>query len=1332
MKKLLRTGFLLCLMVAVVLSAFPVTAVGGASRAVPIANVNIPSYDGGNATKNWLYYDCGRGATLEDTSVESKMCIISNTNKQEFGEYINKLLDNGYTKVFSRKLQGKVKENIFGKFLAKDGSHCVYVALFQYLNQVRVIVDNHKDTLGTYHYTPTGNSPTELYMYSLSQSHDGYVMASEEDLITQYRSGAGSMFVMKMSDNSLFIIDGGSSNQNGDRACEELYSFLRSITGVPEGQRMIINTWHISHPHSDHVTGFTRFLRKYRNAFDLKTILYNFDIECDTFNFIQAVAKMFPDVKYYKPHTGDRFTVSGIQFDVLYTAEDRYQPNSNNKLFLNDSSCIAYTHENNISTVLQFQLDGKKVLLTGDLQKADATLMAMYDPSVLKSDVMQIPHHGIDNHTELAKIVAPSVAFSNQTWGATMNQQRYYNNYLGWSPYIGKIYYAGSETVGYSGEKGVFYQKAFTGYDFLGWTDSIRVLGKENPQNGEDPVADPEHYYRYSEADTIGTSYAPYIFVDNKVGQVLSFDAINGGVSGALPAFTDGDHYFFSDSQRRLVQWNIKAQGAGKQADAAVPSATTTYYDRVKIRKGEGDYWGTATKGHAMTFAEGDSFSATGLYGSWAPMSQQLEENTWAVWMDKLADGTFVIYRYLDGSYYPMYRDGTFAKENGWGIAKMTKSKLNSTLDYVKLRLYQYEETPSTMHLSWTGHRDYYLETGLSQKNLTSLLLEDIRVKYSFDAFSGGGEIFHCSRDDQKPGTFWFVFDPDYNASVPGDYSVIIRYKTAKGTTLDVGSFTVHLTAKAPEEQELFFDFGDTDADRDRYYNQTKYGGTNFDGSTRWVFRSYDYATSQTVIGTGSVNREDGTLHITVDTPETESKANLAQVYSGSDTPLKWDPQSAQVVQIRFKTENLKAAVGNTPSFRLGYDRMNGTTVERVYEKEYFLDADLSYDGNYITVTAPLYAVDEIAAGAGTDGLPATTMAQAGIVNGIELGFHHFAVKEAGEQGSIVVDYVYIGSEEGVPSGPPQPIEDSNLKINHSLNLASDISVNLVVAKSLLEGFDMKTVYMETEYPIYEGNTQTGTSKVILRPEARGDYYYFTVEGLTAVQMNDSISSVLYGTKNGQVYYSHTDRYSIATYAYGRLNQDETAHSLKTLCADLLRYGAEAQIFKGYRTDSLVDAPMTESHKAYLSDREAVTFQNHNVILPDMGVSSVTWAGKALNLDSKVELKFIFDPTAYTGDVAGLSLRVSYEDIQGQTKTAVVTNPELYDASRGLYAFAFDGLLAAELRTVVTVQIFEGNIPVSCMLQYSADTYGNNKTGALLELCKVLFAYSDSAKRYFS
>ena len=104
----------------------------------------------------------------------------------------------------------------------------------------------------------------------------------------------------------------------------------------------------------------------------------------------------------------------------------------------------------------------------------------------------------------------------------------------------------------------------------------------------------------------------------------------------------------------------------------------------------------------------------------------------------------------------------------------------------------------------------------------------------------------------------------------------------------------------------------------------------------------------------------------------------------------------------------------------------------------------------------------------------------------------------------------------------------------------------------------------------------------------------------------------------------------------------------------------------------------------------------------------------------------------YAGELSDLRLHISYEDAYGNEKTVRLTTPEPYGQGTGAYVFTVDSLLAAELRTVVSVQIYAGETPVSCTLQYSADTYGNNKTGALLDLCKALFAYSDSARAFFA
>ena len=311
----------------------------------------------------------------------------------------------------------------------------------------------------------------------------------------------------------------------------------------------------------------------------------------------------------------------------------------------------------------------------------------------------------------------------------------------------------------------------------------------------------------------------------------------------------------------------------------------------------------------------------------------------------------------------------------------------------------------------------------------------------------------------------------------------------------------------------------------------------------------------------------------------------------------------------------------------------------------------------------------------------------------------------------------------------PEAILDSSVTMGHTLNLASDISINYAVKPSLLEGYD--SYYMECEIPVYKDNVQTGSRTEKLSPVLNNGYYYFTLEGLNAVSMNLEVTATLHMTKDGQEYISNADLYSVATYAYSQLGKANAKESLKALCANLLRYGKEAQLYKNYCTDNLPDAKLTEAQKAYLTDLDSITFDSVNTVQEDLDDPTVTWVGKSLILDSKVTLKFVIDASAFPGDPTTLRLRVIYKNTAGEEVTAWVEGAQVYQADKNRYSFDFDGLLAAELRCPVTVAVYSGNTQVSNELIYSASTYGNNKTGTLLDLCRALMAYSDSAMAYF-
>lgn len=310
--------------------------------------------------------------------------------------------------------------------------------------------------------------------------------------------------------------------------------------------------------------------------------------------------------------------------------------------------------------------------------------------------------------------------------------------------------------------------------------------------------------------------------------------------------------------------------------------------------------------------------------------------------------------------------------------------------------------------------------------------------------------------------------------------------------------------------------------------------------------------------------------------------------------------------------------------------------------------------------------------------------------------------------------------------GTGEPVLKEEIPIYHSLDLASDISVNFAVPAQQLQGFDMSTVTMECRL-----QTPCGEQVFTLLPELRGQYYYFTLRDLTAVHMSNRILSVLRGTRGIRQYYSPTDDYSISDYAYNRLNNSASDEKLMALCAELLRYGSLAQTYKGYCVDALADDKMTEAHRAYLVNLDAVPVGEMSMEVPSLWAPSVLWAGKALALDSRITVRFGVDLSAYEGKVEDLSLVIRYQGINGKEKTAELTNPTPYGKDSTVYVFDFDGLLASEIRTVLMATVREGEKMVSATALYSPDTYARGKTGTLGDLCKALLAYSDAAGAYF-
>ena len=98
-----------CLMLATLLSLFSSMVCGASSasadeektitKAITASSVSVPDYAGGTSS-GWMTYDCGETVTFHDTGVTSKMRIVTGTSASQFNTYCNKLVSNGYTRVY--------------------------------------------------------------------------------------------------------------------------------------------------------------------------------------------------------------------------------------------------------------------------------------------------------------------------------------------------------------------------------------------------------------------------------------------------------------------------------------------------------------------------------------------------------------------------------------------------------------------------------------------------------------------------------------------------------------------------------------------------------------------------------------------------------------------------------------------------------------------------------------------------------------------------------------------------------------------------------------------------------------------------------------------------------------------------------------------------------------------------------------------------------------------------------------------------------------------------------------------------------------------------------
>ncbi len=204
-------------------------------------------------------------------------------------------------------------------------------------------------------------------------------------------------FVIVTEKNNVIVVDGGR---------KEDIPLLREYVG---GRR--IAAWILTHPHSDHISGFISEMERNRcKDFDIEAVYYNFpnydalidktDVP-DRDYFLSELEETLPEfmkIEAYlgeKKHIvkqGDVVVIDELRLEFIYTGHDGLYAN-----LMNDYSLV-------------FKVEGaqKNVLFLGDLGPDGGDVLFRESRDKLKADLVQMAHHGHMNVSmEVYEAISP-------------------------------------------------------------------------------------------------------------------------------------------------------------------------------------------------------------------------------------------------------------------------------------------------------------------------------------------------------------------------------------------------------------------------------------------------------------------------------------------------------------------------------------------------------------------------------------------------------------------------------------------------------------------------------------------------------------------------------------------------------------------------------------------------------------------------------------------------------------------------------------------------------------------------------------------------------------
>ena len=239
------------------------------------------------------------------------------------------------------------------------------------------------------------------------------------NLIPLQNEDVGMGYIITLEDGSFVVIDGGKGNSRiWDQLCARHYEIYGS---EPTAANPIhVAAWYITHSHADHYASANYLISSHLAdpKFKLDYLIGNYPSSSSIYpslnDDIMSMQTTVTSIKtsnttqtaFVKAHTGQKFYFANLEMEIMMTYDDLNPQRQHN--------------QNDTSTTIRFTLTSQDapaakpitMMWLGDANKQQSRWMCGMYGSYLKSDTVQIAHHGnIGCETDLYRYINAEVVF---------------------------------------------------------------------------------------------------------------------------------------------------------------------------------------------------------------------------------------------------------------------------------------------------------------------------------------------------------------------------------------------------------------------------------------------------------------------------------------------------------------------------------------------------------------------------------------------------------------------------------------------------------------------------------------------------------------------------------------------------------------------------------------------------------------------------------------------------------------------------------------------------------------------------------------------------------